>query len=131
MKKEEFMQAAALRLISAWPEQSVEAIAEKAKELTELIYENEKKSQDDYYKWWSDELDAASAGVIISHIDKKWPVGGYAKRLESCFRRNNIVTVGDLLRIGKYDFKKYQDIGNGTICRIDDALYDIFKIETW
>lgn len=131
MKKEEFMQAAALRLISAWPEYDMEAIAEMAKDLTERIYGKEKKSEDDYYKWWSDEVDMTPAGTIISHAEMNGRGGGYAKRLLSSFRRNNIVTVGDLLRIGKHNFEQYRDIGNGTINRIDDALYDIFKIETW
>lgn len=130
MKKEEFMQAAALRLISAWPEQSMEAIADKAKELTERIYA--KKPHDDYFKWWDDDVDVESIDKIIMQVKKTdWPTGGYAKRLMNAFKQLNLTTVGDLLHIGRYDFQKCRDVGNGSICRLDDALKDLFGIDNW
>lgn len=55
----------------------------------------------------------------------------YAVRLEKVFANNNIKTVGDLLRYGRFDFSKLQNVGRGSLARIDDALEELYGIKTW
>ena len=56
---------------------------------------------------------------------------GMSKGIEFLFKKNNITTVGDLLRIGRQDFRKIRDVGGGAISRIDDALEELFNLQNW
>lgn len=53
------------------------------------------------------------------------------KVIETIFRRENINTVGDLLRIGKKDITCYEHIGSKTCREISDALEELFGITAW
>ena len=53
-----------------------------------------------------------------------------ATTLETIFNRNNINTVGDLMRIGRRDFSKYRVVGKKSIWAIDEAL-DELGIKGW
>ena len=82
-------------------------------------------------RWWPDDVDIAP----ISNISR-WVRGmkydqGYEVRLEKIFESNDIKTVGDLLRIGRRDFRRYRSVGTGSITRIDDALEDLYDIKGW
>ena len=50
---------------------------------------------------------------------------GITTMLETIFRKNNINTVGDLVRIGRRDFSKYRLVGKKSIWAIDDALEEL------
>ena len=80
---------------------------------------------------WLDYVDSAPISAIICHIGNMRYDPGYEERLKKIFESNDIKTVGDLLRIGRRDFKKYLSVGTGSITRIDDALEDLYDIKGW
>ena len=82
-------------------------------------------------RWWPDNVDIAPISTITRRISSMRYDPGYEVRLGKLFEIYNINTVGDLLRIGRRDFKKYRSIGTGSITRIDDALEDLYDIKGW
>lgn len=82
-------------------------------------------------RWWPDNVDIAPISTITRHISSMRYDPGYEVRLDKIFESNDIKTVGDLLRIGRRDFKKYRSVGTGSITRIDDALEDLYDIKGW
>ena len=82
-------------------------------------------------RWWPDNVDIAPISTITRHISSMRYDPGYEVRLEKIFESNDIKTVGDLLRIGRRDFRKYRSVGTGSITRIDDALEDLYNIKGW
>ena len=82
-------------------------------------------------RWWPDNVDSAPISVIVCRIGSMRYDPGYEVRLGKLFEIYNINTVGDLLRIGRRDFKKYRSVGTGSITRIDDALEDLYDIKGW
>lgn len=123
---------AALRLITVKPEEKMSEIASMAIDLTERVFDPAQQLESDRGRWWSDEADKASVKVIIEYLERKqWRETGTGERLTRVFKDGNIYTVGDLLRIGRRTFKKYRNIGGGTITKIDDVLYELYNIESW
>ena len=55
---------------------------------------------------------------------------GIATSLETVFHKNNINTVGDLMRISRREFSKYRLVGKKAIWKIDDALNEL-GIKGW
>ena len=55
---------------------------------------------------------------------------GIATSLETIFIKNNINTVGHLVRIGRRDFSKYRLVGKKSIWAIEDALEEL-GVTTW
>jgi hypothetical protein len=104
-------------------------IEQERDELKERVAQLEPKADPD--RWWPDNVDIAPVNVIICHIGSKRYDPGYGVRLGKIFESNNIKTVGDLLRIGRRDFRKYRSVGGGSITRIDDALEDLYDIKGW
>ena len=82
-------------------------------------------------RWWPDNVDIAPISTITRRISSMRYDPGYEVRLCKLFEIYNIKTVGDLLRIGRRDFKKYRSVGTGSITRIDDALEDLYDIKGW
>lgn len=81
-------------------------------------------------RWWSDEADKAPVRHICEHANLKRPYG-YGAKLDRIFSSCNIITVGDLLRIGRRSFLRYRSVGRGCISRIDDALEALYNITEW
>ena len=104
-------------------------IEQERDELKERVAQLEPKADPD--RWWPDNVDSAPISVIICRIGSRGYDPGYDVRLEKIFESNNIKTVGDLLRIGRRDFKKYRSVGTGSITRIDEALEDLYDIKGW
>ena len=82
-------------------------------------------------RWWPDNVDIAPISTITRRISSMRYDPGYEVRLEKIFESNDIKTVGDLLRIGRRDFRKYRSVGGGSITRIDEALEDLYDIKGW
>lgn len=80
---------------------------------------------------WPDNVDIAPISTITRHVSSMGHDPGYEVRLEKIFESFDIKTVGDLLRIGRRDFKKYRSVGGGSITRIDDILKDLYDIKGW
>lgn len=91
----------------------------------------ELKPTEDPDRWWPDNVDIAPISTITRHISSMRYDPGYEVRLEKIFESNDIKTVGDLLRIGRRDFRRYRSVGTGSITRIDDALEDLYDIKDW
>ena len=104
-------------------------IEQERDELKERLKELEPKA--DPYRWWPDNVDSAPVAVILSHVGYDGYDPGYEVRLGKIFESNNIKTVGDLLRIGRRDFRKYRSVGGGSISRIDNALEMLYDIKGW
>ena len=98
-------------------------------ELKERLAQLEPKAAPD--RWWPDNVDSAPVAVILSHVGYDGYDPGYEVRLGKIFESNNIKTVGDLLRIGRRDFRKYRSVGGGSISRIDNALEMLYDIKGW
>jgi hypothetical protein len=81
--------------------------------------------------FWDKAIDKAPISTVISQIGKNRWDPGYRVRLTRIFKENNITTVGDLLRIGRQDFRKIREVGGGAISRLDDALEELFNLQTW
>ena len=104
-------------------------IEQERDELKERVAQLEPKAYPD--RWWPDNVDSAPVAVILSHVGYESYDPGYEVRLGKIFESNNIKTVGDLLRIGRRDFRKYRSVGGGSISRIDNALETLFDIKGW
>jgi len=98
-------------------------------ELKERVAQLEPKADPD--RWWPANVDSAPVNIIICYIGSKSWEPGYATRLGKIFESKNIKTVGDLLRIGRRDFRKYRSVGDGSITLIDDALENLYDIKDW
>ena len=99
-------------------------IEQERDELKARLAELEPKEDPD--RWWPDCVDSEPISVIICRAGRVYEV-----KLGKIFERNSIKTVGDLLRIGRRDFRKYGSVGGGSIRRIDEALHDLYGIRGW
>ena len=98
-------------------------------ELKARLAELEPKEDPD--RWWPDNVEVAPIEVIAGHIERSGYDPGYSVRLGKLFAVNDIKKVGDLLRIGRRQFKKYRSVGGGSLSRIDNALEDLYDIKGW
>ena len=104
-------------------------IEQERDELKARVAKLEPKADPD--RWWPDNVDSAPVAVILSHVGYESYDPGYEVRLGKIFESNNIKTVGDLLRIGRRNFRKYRSVGGGSISRIDNALETLYDIKGW
>ena len=104
-------------------------IEQERDELKERVAQLEPKADPD--RWWPDNVDSAPVAVILSNVGYNGYDPGYGVRLGKIFESNDIKTVGDLLRIGRRDFRKYRSVGGGSISRIDNALEMLYDIKGW
>lgn len=104
-------------------------IEQERDELKARVAQLEPKADPD--RWWPDNVDSAPVSAILSHVGYDGYDPGYEVRLGKIFESNNIKTVGDLLRIGRRDFRKYRSVGGGSISRIDNALETLYDIKGW
>lgn len=82
-------------------------------------------------RWWPEDIDARPVSEIISYMQRKYPHYGYGARVSRILEKNNIKTIGDLMRISRREFKKYNQVGMGSIKRIDWALEELYNIKGW
>jgi hypothetical protein len=104
-------------------------IEQERDELKERVAQLEPKADPD--RWWPDNVEVAPIEVIAGHIERSGYDPGYSVRLGKLFAANDIKKVGDLLRIGRRQFKKYRSVGGGSLSRIDNALEDLYDIKGW
>ena len=104
-------------------------IEQERDKLKARLAELEPKADPD--RWWPDNVEVAPIEVITGHIVFGGYDPGYSVRLGKLFAANDIKKVGDLLRIGRCQFKKYRSVGRGSLGRIDNALEDLYDIKGW
>ena len=105
-----------------------EALTESLKNLYEWVVEEPDVEVKEHAQ---NEYDNISVSEILKLVRKnKGTSSSVTEYLSTAFRRNNIGTAGDLLKIGKQDFKKYRNIGKQSIWALDDALAEL-GIKEW
>jgi DNA-directed RNA polymerase alpha subunit len=72
-------------------------------------------------------LDSIDIKEVINTVRKNQGFNsGIATSLETIFNyKNDINTVGDLMRIGRRNFSKYRNVGKKSIWAIEDALEEL------
>lgn len=138
MTKQEFIQEAALRLISR-PDMPLADIAGAARELADQLFPGTTSQKG------NPETD--SIAVLLKEVkrvedqevnEQKKRCNGYGQRggldirLHNFFiSKNNIETVGDLLRHGRRELQKGRNIGPHTVECVDQALQNLYDITEW
>lgn len=107
---------------------SSETFTESLHILYEWIISDDDKEQDD--KPNMDKVNETPINAIIDFVKTYFP-RSYATKLDRIFGENSIRTIGELLKIGKRNFKQYRDIGSGSISVIEKALWELYKIQIW
>lgn len=97
--------------------------------LKEQLKSFEEKASPD--KWWPDYVDVSPVEAILGKIRSYGRNYGYDVKIKKILDAKNIYTVGELLRVGRREFKKYNQVGMGSIKRIDCALLDLYNINGW
>ena len=79
------------------------------------------------------DYDKTSVREIIKHLVKNGRYGDqrYASSLGNVFNDNGINTIGDILRIGRRAFMQIENVGKGSITRVDDSLEELYGIKDW
>ena len=69
-------------------------------------------------------------GELIDHLrPSETPI--LITKLSGFFKARKIVTVEDLVSIGRKRFSEYRGIGVISVCTISDALNELYGIESW
>lgn len=153
MTKFEFIQEAAMRIMAANPTLATYAVAVKANELANDVWRifdpapsEEKKDagtasfKDHSIQELINEVDRLDGASIEATKQRRNGSGypyrspqksGFAVRLNSICRSYNIATIGDLLEVGRYDFRKYRGVGTLLLDHIGRALKNLYGIESW
>ena len=98
------------------------------KEMYEWIIEEPEVEEETIDKNSFDSIDIKDVLNIVRKNQRF--SSGIATSLETIFNKNNINTVGDLMRIGRRDFCKYRLVGKKSVWAIDEAL-DELGIKGW
>lgn len=139
MTKQEFIQEAALRLINALTEYTMQEVAMYAKQLADEVYGKEKEEPEIPY---SDE----PISNLIREIDRideeqkkihnefsrwKYTKKGHAKIAQHACERENINSIAELLAFGRYHFLGIHNVGPMVVNSIDEALENLYNIKSW
>lgn len=98
-----------------------ETLTQGLKNIYEWIVEEPEVEEETINKYGLDSIDIREVLNIVRK-DERFSIGGIATSLETIFNKNNINTVGDLMRIGRRDFYKYKLVGKKSVWAIDEAL---------
>ena len=88
------------------------------------------------YACWKIHAESPDANIIVTPADalvinvQKF-AAAIRKALNFTEGTNNIVTVGDLLKVGRVNFGKYANIGPLCLIDIDIALVNLYAITAW
>jgi DNA-directed RNA polymerase alpha subunit len=106
-----------------------ETLTESLKSLYEWVVEEPEVEVETVDK---SSLDSIDIKEVINTVRKNQGFNsGIATSLETIFNyKNDINTVGDLMRIGRRNFSKYRNVGKKSIWAIQDAL-DELGVTTW
>jgi len=143
MTKQEFIQEAALRMTFLLPERRVSELADLARGLANSIYDEEEPEPEltpnphdfDPVEKILRETERIDEEETRDRIEEgrayKIQKKGYAERLRTAFRANDITTLGELLNFGRSRFKKTRCIGEHSCAIIDKALDNLYNIKEW
>ena len=149
MTKQEFIQEAALRMISARPDALMCEIHDLAVSLANCVYGREETEPhsdqarpapavSDLSKEPIDNLFTEVVKAEQERVeDKKLHWGGYFQagginvRVRNTLRALDVCTVGDLLKHGRIWFAKQRTIGPVCVETVDKALLNLYGIKKW
>ena len=159
MTKFEFIQEAALRLLSACPEEPNGWIGDKAAELAEEVWTHEEKPESaqehepEILKCFSNEESILAVAKEIARIEEEEIAeknkqlkarGGWGRYMKSgadirfvnvcrsVYRgQKSINTVKELIDCGRHDFRRRYQMGKLTLNLIDKALKNLYDIKSW
>jgi len=153
MTKQEFIQEAALRLIGARPSEPMCEIHRLAKNLADLIYPDDEEVSSDPVRPIPTRSDLPKDDIsyllqeayrvehqMAREYERKFKERhgyfpfkreGIAARIQKRFIVERISTVGDLLERGRTGILKTPGFGKKSIELIDQALLNLYCIETW
>lgn len=159
MTKFEFIQEAALRILSACPEYPNGSIGDKAAELADEVWTHEEKPEPaqehepEILKCFSDEESILAVAKEIARIEEeeiaeknrqlkaKGGWGCYQKAgadirfinvCRSVYRgQKSINTVKELIDCGRHDFGRRNQMGKLTLNLVDKALENLYNIKAW
>lgn len=108
-----------------------ETLIESLKNLYEWIMEEPDVEVEEHAQNGFNIYDNISVSEILKLVRKNTGASSsITEYLATSFRKNNIRTAGDLLKIGKQDFKKFRNIGEKSIWALDDAFAEL-GIKGW
>lgn len=155
MTKNEFIQEAALRLLTSNPEMTAAQTATEAVLLADevwtrsgmVVQESGRSEEADILDTLDDhpigELATEVARIEGEQISAKnerarkngsrrmYQISGADVRLQNVCSYEDIKTVGDLLKIGRTGFRRKRNIGELTVCFVDKALKNLYNINCW
>ena len=152
MTKDEFLQEAALRLITARPEAPMGEIADLARDLAgEFFHENESDKAKEAIKDLGVLVGDDPISVLISEIDRldeeekrqltekaktrgwntKYQKSGYAERVGKLCNRLGYYYVTGFVCMGRSSFRKERQIGEKCAEIVDKALLNLYGIKSW
>ena len=105
-----------------------ETLTESLRNLYEWIVEEPEVEEETIDK---NSFDSVDIKEVLNIVRKNQGFGsGIATMVETVFCRNNINTVGDLIRMGRRDFSRNRQMGKKSVWAIDDALNEL-GATTW
>lgn len=105
-----------------------ESLTESVKNLYDWVIEEPEVEVEEYTQ---NEYDNIPVSEILKLVRKYTGTSSsITEHLATLFRKNNIRTAGDLLKIGKQDFKKFRSIGRKSLYALDDALSEL-GVKDW
>lgn len=145
MTKQEFIQEAALRLISGRPDMKIEDIPHLAHYIASRIYTDKEEKPlrrpvsvltDSPIQTLLDEIARMEARTKAEYEQDMEPGRyyqrvGYAANLRKLFKAEGISTVGDLLKRGRTGCLKIPRVGCKSIEHIDKALEKLYNVINW
>ena len=150
MTRQEFIQEAALRLISARPNTPMGDIADLANALAVYIYKDEPEAPSEPAKpappvSASSDFKSDSLEDLLREVDRieaadveerkksgmYCQMAGFAVRLANVLRREKVETVGELMALGSRGMIRKQDVGPGCISLLKRAFENLYNIKNW
>ena len=105
-----------------------ESLTESLKNLYEWITEEPEAKVEEHAQ---DEHNNIHISVILTHVKNNTSTrSGITEQLSKVFYANNIITSGDLLKIGREYFKRYRNVGRKSLLAVDNALLEL-GIKNW
>ena len=149
MTKFEFIQEAALRLVTAWAEFTTESVATAAKALADEVWNQSDEEQpevpepaNEKVQILANEIKRIEEETIAEKNAMKrnegWKIhrnyyqkAGADIRFLTVCHNENINTIGDMLNIGSQRFRNLRNMGPLTMRFVNQALENLYNIKAW
>ena len=155
MTKNEFIQEAALRLITAWGGCSFtsENVADAAKNIADEVWKlfnDEQPAEPQVLAMVPDNEKVQTLAKEIARIERYeveqknaikknqgwngrnyYQISGADVRFLNVCHHEDISTLGDMMRIGRHGFSRLRNMGPLTMELVDKAIENLYNIKSW